>query len=809
MAKKFRQAIRRLGRSLGFASVAIVSLALGLGANFAIATLANALIYRQIDVYDPSRLVRVSTVGVDGRRAGVLGTAVAAVEREGLFDAVCGFVAPGATAEINGWVGPVSTHAFTGNCFATLGVKAVLGRVLSSDDDRAGAPRNVVVSYDTWVRRYGGHDDVLGRVVNIEGGSFTIQGVTEPSFRGLVVGFPASLFFAFSDHTDLGAGIPPKALLQMEVFARLKAGITPDIALAKLRQAWPHILQESVPPQYGGTQRERYLRRRVQISDASTGLDYTLRSRFEMPLTALLALSGLVLVVACVNLANLSLVRAEQFRDDVLVRAALGASRWQLVEDRIAESAMLLFVGVVMACGVAHYVGRDLVATFASSTPNFALSVAPDVKVVAYAFVLIASAFLLFAIVPAWMTTSAQSLNPASGRVAGDRGRARRVALVAQTALTIVLVAIGTQFVTILWEFRGIPLGFTRDPVLVAQLSAVPGGYQNGFSASIYYREMLERLAGIAAVQSASLSRPSLLSGAATPVRVGASDGEAEIEAVQLTVSDGFFGTLGIPLATGTSFGRGDRPDRPLTAIVSESSARALFGTSSVIGRTVRVRSSQQTELVTIAGVARDAVLTRMQDDNRRAIYRNYWQSDIASQAYPSLLVRLRSGSRGVAQEIDRIVRSGGREYLFDLRTLSEKSDAALIQERLLAILSVSFGMLGLGLAGVGLYGVLSLSVARRRKEIGVRLALGATRRRASRFVVVDALKLTATGILFGIPAGWAANRLAVALIYNNRLTHALPLVASVGLLTLISVIAVWIPARRAAAVDPIVAIRD
>jgi len=296
-------ACRQLRSSPAFALAAIGSLALGIGANTAIFSLANVLLFRPVAVREPSSLVRIATVGVDGRPGGVLGPAVDLIREERLFDRVCGLLAPGATVDINGHVAPVNTHTFTGDWFSTLGVRAALGRVLTADDDRPGAANVVVLSYDAWRQHFGGSPLVLGTTINIEGATFTVVGVTESSFTGLQIGFPTQLFWAFSDRVNLGAGIPRRLLLPMEVFARLKPGAAVEAATARLQALW-QVLEASVPPQYVGVQRARYLQRRILVASGSTGLDYVLRPRFQTPLVVLLAVCGVVLLVMSVNVAS-------------------------------------------------------------------------------------------------------------------------------------------------------------------------------------------------------------------------------------------------------------------------------------------------------------------------------------------------------------------------------------------------------------------------------------------------------------------------------------------------------------------------
>jgi putative ABC transport system permease protein len=329
----------------------------------------------------------------------------------------------------------------------------------------------------------------------------------------------------------------------------------------------------------------------------------------------------------------------------------------------------------------------------------------------------------------------------------------RRTAIISQVSLTIVLVSVGGLAVGALGELKGTPLGLMIDRVIGAQLVAVPRGYQQGFSGDTYYRELLARIEAIPGVDSTALCQPLPVTSGSYPVRLGIAGTDRDVEAERALVSDAFFSTLQIPVVKRTGFERSDRRQDVLTAILSESAAEALFGRAATIGRTVRVGSTASLEQRQVIGVVPDVLLRGTRQVNARTVYLNYWQADPMSQFYPSLVVRTKRDPRTIVQDLDRVVRNGGHEYPFAIWTLIDVRDQSLAPERLIAILSAAFAAIGLALAAVGIYGLLSYSSVRRTPEIGLRMALGADRRQIARLVLSHAATLVTIGVLLGAPA--------------------------------------------------------
>jgi putative ABC transport system permease protein len=773
-------------------------------------TLANALLFRPLPVPAPQRLLRIDSVDPTdaGRQPrGVVASTVDALRAARVFAGVCGFLTPLTTVDIDGRIAPVSGVVASGDCFETLGVQPALGRLLAPTDDREGAPGVIAISYDAWLQDFGGRPDVVGRTLGIDGERFQIIGVVERRFPGLLVGFPARVYFPLRQ-----VKLPPDlsyASLEQTVFARLRDGDTAAGVAARLDAEWPAWVAAAAPARLSGADRERYLKRRPLVTSAAAGIDYSLRPRFGRPLTALVVIASLVLLIAAVNVANLLLARAADRRHDTAVRLALGATRWQIAQRVVLESGIVLVVAASAGVLIAYWCDRLLVAMFQTTSAGFRLDVTPDGRALAFACVAASIAFLVFALGPALKSADVDiiAFHSASTRTTGERGRAGRAVLVVQVAMALVLVAVGSVFVDALASLRSAPLGVDVAHVLDMQLSALPGGYPNNRAApTAYYRTLVERVQVIPGVASVSLSAEALFGTVPRSVAVAAANPDAPVvSAEEKIVTDRFFETMKIPLIAGEDFRPSDAARSDRTVIVSDSLARLLFGPDIALGRLIRTGTRPELQALRIVGVARDAVLSRPQVRNTLIVYQNWWQ---APMFFPTLLMRTRVEPVAVAAAVRDELRREGREFPMRVRTLEQAFDASLAQERLLASLSASFSVLGLALAAVGLYGLLAFTVAHRTNEIGVRMALGASRRGILRLIVSDGLMMLGTGVAIGVPLAWLAVRTSSRVLFGAHPSGALPILSAVALLVVIGAIAASAPAFRAISVNPVDALR-
>jgi predicted permease len=731
------------------------------------------------------------------------------IERAGLFEGTCGLLSPLLTVKVDGRVTQMAAHAMTGSCFTALGIRTALGRPLALADDRQGAAPVLVLSHDTWLTEFDGDRSVIGRTMVVGDGTFTIVGVAERGFQGLMLGYPEKLFIPFSA-LDLGAGLPHHEM-PVELFAVLPAGANPAAMAARLRSVWPALLEQSVPARLIGEERARYLHQRVSIADASRGIDYSLRARFHTPLLALLALSALVLLITCVNVANLLLARAAQARRETMVRAALGASRLRVIGDMAAESAVLLVAGAAGALVLSVWIGRSLVALFKANAATFGLDVMPNARVLGFAGLVSLAAFAIFAVVPAWAASRADvsALASVSPRIVGGRLRVRQAVVVLQVALTVVLLTVGSTFLLELRRLQSEPLGLSLDGVLSAQLVPLPGGYEPPFSSDVYYPRLLQDVGRLPGVASVALTHTPVLGRFAGFTPVGRTGLERDVPMEQAIVSRGFFATVGLPLASGQIFGPTGAPPRQRTAVLSRSAARALFGDASAIGERIRVGTDPLNQNVEVIGVVADAVVSSPQQHNVRVVYLDLSQQDEAVRGWSNLLVRTRpGGSAGMAEALRRTVAGAGHEFVSRAWTLQDQRDATLSQERLIALVSALFALVGLTLAMVGLYGLMSFSVAQRTGEFGIRMALGATRRHIGGMVLRGAVVLTMSGVVLAIVPAWALNQVALKVLYARHSPGGASVAVAAALLLVTAVVAVLLPARRASSLDPLQALR-
>ena len=603
-AQSVRHACRSLRRSPNFALCAVLSLALGIGANVAMFALADALLFRPLPVRSPDRLVQVSNIDPSDaarRLRPVLPGTLDAIRDAHVFTGVCGFLAAGAALELRGQTTSVPVLVVSGDCFETLGVHAALGRLIEPADDRREADRVIAISYESWQNDFDGRSDVLGQRVRLDDGdSFQIVGVVARSFRGLVIGFPPRIYVPVRQ-VKLPSRVPYASLGQT-VFARLRDGETTTGAAVRLETEWAGYMAASIPTELSGTEREHHLAQRPVVGSAATGLDYSLRARFSKPITSLLLIASLALLLCALNVANLLRARAADQRRETAVRLALGGTRWHIARQMLLESTIILSAAVVTGLVVGYWCDRLLIATFQSSSPNFSIDVTPDVRTFVFASGATIVAFLVFAIGPALTSSNvdAIALRSVSTRTTGDFVQRGRVGLVLQVVMTLIVVANGAAFVDALSSLRHAPLGIDLERVLAVQLRGLPGGYVNGWGPTSYYRTLVDRMRDIPGVMAASLSADPPLGRGSRPVDVTVASAEMiGIDAEEILVTDRFFETMKIPLLAGEDFRPADTARVDRTVIVSESLARRLFGSGNPLGR--RIRTGTNPELATPA----------------------------------------------------------------------------------------------------------------------------------------------------------------------------------------------------------------
>lgn len=822
MWNSLRYTVRVLGRSPGFSAVAILSLALGIGANTAIFTLVNALLLRDLPVREPERLVELSV----SRRGNSIPFSLPMfqeIERgQRVFSGLMGWSTTDAqNVEVDGVISLGNVLGVTGNYYSELGVAPLMGRLIQPDDARPGTMSPIaVIGYEYWQRRFGGSLGVLGRDILIEGKPFTIIGVTRKWFTGMTTGEPPDITIPITSEqlvwTRAPQSMSDRSLLWIAATGRLKDGVTIVQARSQLQSFWPDVLKATAPTQEPGLRRQTFLSMGLDVSPAAKGIARDLRGQFTKPLYLLMGIVGLILLVACANLANLMLARAAGRSHEMSVRVALGATRWGLARQVLSESLVLSLAGAALGFGFAYWGSRLLVAVMTKEylTP-VALDLRPDFRVLLLTLAVATLTAILFGLAPAWRSSGedpAVVLQQGSRSVAGGASGLAKALIVAQVALSLVLLLGAGLLLRSFRALRSVNTGFARESVLEVTLNPRPGVDQNA-DVENYHRQLADRVANLPGVQSVAFSVSSV-----PTQEVGSRDAVAPTAAeVSLNtgvmtnpemVSPGFFSTVGIAILRGREFDWTDDRQHPNVAIVSRGLAKKLFPNGNAIGQRVRDGFMPELQNLEIVGIAGDARLFDLRAADAPVIYVPALQHG-DFESWQQLFVRANEAPDALARSVGHEVESFGREYVFRSRTVSEVIDQALTEERVIAALSGFFAALALLLASVGLYGLMSYAVTRRTREMGIRVALGAQSTTVLALVLRETVALVLAGIVVGIPCGLAATHLIASMLFGLS-ANDVPTIAGVSVvLIVVALMAGYMPARRAARIDPMMALRS
>ncbi|MFZ0594210.1 MAG: FtsX-like permease family protein, partial [Bryobacteraceae bacterium] len=596
--------------------------------------------------------------------------------------------------------------------------------------------------------------------------------------------------------------------LRGNAFARLKPDVSIAHARAEIQVLWPGILKSTVPDAYRGSQRAKFFALRADVQPAGRGNSY-LRRRLEKPLQVLMTLVGAVLLIACVNLANLLLARAAARRHEFGVRVALGAARWALIRMMLTEAMLLSCAGAALGLLIARWTARYLLASFWTGYVPLSLDPSPDARVLAFTAAVAVLTGVLFGIVPAWQMSRsdpARSLSQSSRTTGGRTGRFSNGLVATQIALSLVLLLGAALFVRSLQNLRTVDLGYRRDHLLIMQLFPQPGREKIANRAQ-YYRELVTRMSQIPGIESASY----LHMGPASPYEfkepASAGSGTAIVNAVEEWAGPGLFHMIGMHVLAGREFNWRDDERAPRVAVISESLARALFGDRNPIGRAVDVGSEPQHKGLTIIGVVNSASLWKFDSREPLAVYHALMQEPDYNQA--RIVVRTLDDPARVARTAERTLESLGHHYSLRTETIEQRTADTLVLQRMIAMLASGFSVLALVLAAVGLYGVMSYAVTRRTAEIGVRMALGAVRADVLRLILGEVALLLAMGISIGLPAALVCGKLVGSMLFGVTVADPTTVVVSFFVLAVVAGIAGFLPAHRASRVDPIITLRS
>ena len=821
MIQDLRFAVRMLLKHKGFTTVAILSLALGIGANTAIFQLIDAVRLRTLPVKAPHELYELRMANMDGARGGIWREPAVTFpiweqvrDRQQAFAGIFAWGTDSANLAPGGEVRRARMLYVSGDFYNTLGVNAAHGRVFTATDDQrgCGAP-GIIVSNEFWQREYGGDANIVGRRLTISDRTFEIIGVTPANFFGMEVGrsFDLSLPICASALVRGNNRMYSGIMWWLTVNGRLKPGWTTDQATAHLQTISSDVFTASLPADYPPPSVNTYLATKLTPVPAGAGISQ-LRETYEPALWLLLAIAGLVLLIACANLANLLLARASAREREIAVRQALGASRGRLIRQLLVESLLLSAVGALLGAALAQTLSRLLVAFLSTTANPVFLDLVPDWRVLGFIAGLAVATCLLFGLAPAIRVTRRQPRALiGSGRVisAGrERFTFRRALTVAQVALSLVLVAGALLFARSLGNILTVDLGFRDDNILTAtavfqRLKLPPE------RVPVFKDELLERLRAIPGVDSAALTH-------IIPLRDwgGGSawiDGTPrQPQATRLSrIGPGYFQTLEVPLVAGRDFDQRDRVGAPLVAIVNQAFARKFLNGASPVGQRLWIEAAPGSPdtLYEIVGFVGDTKYADLREEYRPIVYYAAAQDEGAG-AGATFLIRSRLPQGEIAASVKRVLNEINPAITVDFEGLKPLIDATVLRERLIATLSGFFGLLALLLACIGVYGILSYGVASRTTELGIRMALGAQRGDVFWLILREALWLVIIGVAVGLPLIFAVTRLAATLLFDLSPTDPVSLAAAALLMLGVAMLAGYLPSRRATRVDPMIALR-
>lgn len=833
-----RYGVRVLYQNPGFACVAILSLALGIGVNTAIFSLIDAVLLKSLPVKDPQSLVFLSDPGSEG-----VGIGSQAGDRDlftheefarlraqnQVFASMFG--SESGVNRINFSLGGGSMEEAAGKLvsedyFATLGIEPAMGRTFSVADSRGpGSDPYLVLSYNYWRKRFALDPGVLGKSVQIHKTFFTIIGVAAPGFLGESASQAPDLFLPMMMEPQVKPGRdwlhddPSKVekVEWMHVGGRLKPGISVVQAQSSLNVLFQQILHAQAGSHLSAERERRLADNKIKIRSGAKGAS-GLRESFSRPLLVLMTVVGLVLLIACANVANLLLARATARRKEIGVRLALGANRARLVGQLVTESMLLALAGGGLGILLAYWGDQTLLNLFAGSDGRERLIVVPDARVLLFTVAVSVVTGVLFGLAPALRATRVDvygALRENARGVTGGTGRvtAGKVLVAAQVAVSLVLLIGAGLFLRTLYNLKNVDLGYPREKMLLVRVDALDAGYKTSVQRSAVFQTLLERFRAIPGVREVTLSENGLFSGTDSADQVWVEgykpQKKGDDHARWDHVGPNYFSTIGIPILLGREIGPQDGGAAPRVCVINETMAKFFFGNDNPIGKHVRDEFPDTRVTFEIVGVAKDDRDHRVRGVVPRRFFVPFFNGigemppnanfELRTFADPNLVL---SAVRHEVEQVDQTL------PIIAASPLDRLLDRAMMQDRLIAQLSTFFGVLALVLAATGLYGVLSYSVARRTNEIGIRMALGARQGTVLGMVFRETARVVLVGIAIGLPLAFAATRLIASQLYGLSAGDPVTIGGAVGVLAAVAMFACYVPARRASRVDPLVALR-
>jgi putative ABC transport system permease protein len=821
LLQDLRYAIRALRSSPGFAAVAILSLALGIGANTAIFSLIDSVILKTLPVSHPEQLVQV-TMGTDG---GYYTNPIweQVRDRQDVFSAIFAYGGGRFNLAAGGEARYAQGNYVAGKFFETLGLRTVLGRTFTMADDRRGCPGTAVLSYGFWQKEYGGRGDVVGKNISLDNHPFEILGVVAAGFTGVDVGSAMDLYVPICTEKIIRgetSALDMRSAWWMRVIGRPKPGVSADQATARLKTLAPSIFEATTPPNWKADDKAAYRKRTFETQMVANGLS-NIRRQYQQALIILIVITGVVLLIACANVANLLLARSAARQREIAIRMALGSGRGRLIRQLFTESLVLSLTGAALGILFAQWGTRLLVGFLSVGGGKVFLDLSIDSRVLGFTAGVAILTGLLFGLAPAWRGTR---VNPQSAMKANARGVVTldkpgskfgigKALVVLQVALSMVLVVGAGLMLTTFFKLETLDAGFEREHVLLASVDLRNGHYPPERRGAVY-REMLEHLRAIPGVRSAGDSNMTPISGGfwndTLEIEGYASKSRDDTLVYFNEVSDRYLETMGIDLVAGRDFNAHDTTESPKVAIVNQTVSQKFFGGQNPIGKRYRTENgNKMSDWVEIVGVMKDTKYGTLREETLPTAYVPASQNAKPRESI-TFEVRAAAGAPTVLiSAVKSAIAQVNRDVSLQFKTLAVQVDESLARERLLATLSGFFGGLALMLAMIGLYGVMSYNVARRRNEIGIRMALGAEQARVLRMVLGEVAILISIGLAIGLGTAIGTTRFVESFLYGMKPNDPWTLSLGAGVLALVAVLAGFLPARRASRLDPMSALRD
>jgi predicted permease len=817
---------RAMLRSPALTIVALLSLALGIGANTAIFSLLDAVMLRSLPVRDPAQLILLGKGNTSGITDDFARTQLYSypfyrqmLEENQVFSDIAAIFSM--TNDVHGFVEgriesePMNVQLVSGTYFTTLGVRAFVGRTLNDADDNSEDDHPVaVISYAWWKRSLARDPNVLNRKLKLGATTYNIIGVAPPEFFGTKVGEAPDLWVPLSMVKDVPpnyGGYKDNFSESLIIMARLKPGISISEATSNVNLLFRQILLGFPDAKLSRENLQKLDRTKVPLTSMATGLS-SLRRQFSEPLQILMAVVALVLLIACANIANLLLARSTARSRELAVRQALGARRTRIIRQLITESLVLALAGGVLGVALASVANRLLLRMVSGGLDTIPLDVSIDTRLLLFTLAVTIATALIFGTVPAFRGTRLQLTDTLkAGRVPqGTNGKnpLAKALVISQVALSLVLMVGAGLFLRSLVNLNNVDIGFNKENVLRLEIDSSSAGYTPGEPRQVALNQQIEeRVSALPNVKAASFSAFTFHEGSwSSNVIVPGMNTDEDINVKHNVVGAGYFATMQIPLLAGRNFSPSDTSTSRTVAIISEHTAKTLFPLGNPIGRHYRLGDNKPENDVTVIGVAKDVKFHDLAEEPVNLDYFPYTQHP---WGFGDFEVRYIGGFAPVAAAVQLTIHSiDGNLPITRVTTLDEQVARSITNQRLVAQLSAFFGLLAVFLSCIGIYGVMSYVVNKRTNEIGIRMALGARRSNMLWMMLREILTLVSIGVVIGLPVTLAGDRLVSKMLFGLRPSDPVTLVSATVILLIVAAIAGYLPARRASLMDPMVALR-